>query len=208
MSGPYKLTGRETSYMPQLTIVILQYRPDAAALRRTLASLAMQDTRDFAVVLGDDGSQQDYFAESRAYLAAHGITDVQTAKLIPNGGTVKNAQNALRTAATRWVLMLSPGDFLYDSETVSWWLGRLQADGPRVAFGKQAYFIPGPAPQPTPGETPFDRTPYDPAHYDAKTIRRAAVISNSSPAMLPRQLLIRPKRSRSLTRTGIRMRRT
>ena len=103
MSGPYKLTGRETSYMPQLTIVILQYRPDAAALRRTLASLAMQDTRDFAVVLGDDGSQQDYFAESRAYLAAHGITDVQTAKLIPNGGTVKNAQNALCPAATRWV---------------------------------------------------------------------------------------------------------
>ena len=46
--------------MPQLTIVILQYRPDAAALRRTLASLAMQDTRDFAVVLGDDGSQQDW----------------------------------------------------------------------------------------------------------------------------------------------------
>ena len=40
--------------MPQITIVILQYRPDAAALRRTLASLAMQDTRDFAVVLGDD----------------------------------------------------------------------------------------------------------------------------------------------------------
>lgn len=38
--------------MPQLTIVILQYRPDAGALRRTLAALAMQDTRDFAVVLG------------------------------------------------------------------------------------------------------------------------------------------------------------
>ena len=78
--------------MPQITIVILQYRPDAAALRHTLASLAMQDTRDFAVVLGDDGSAQDYFAESRAYLAAHGITDVQTTKLQPNGGTVKNAR--------------------------------------------------------------------------------------------------------------------
>ena len=157
--------------MPQITIVILQYRPDAAALRRTLASLAMQDTRDFAVVLGDDGSAQDYFAESRAYLAAHGITDVQTTKLQPNGGTVKNARNAVRAAATRWVLMLSPGDFLYDSETLRWWLGRLQADEPRVAFGRQAYFTPDP-PQPTAGETPFDRTPYDPAHYDAKAIRR------------------------------------
>lgn len=157
--------------MPQITIVILQYRPDAAALRRTLASLAMQDTRDFAVVLGDDGSAQDYFAESRAYLAAHGITDVQTTKLQPNGGTVKNARNAVRAAATRWVLMLSPGDFLYDSEMLRWWLGRLQADEPRVAFGRQAYFTPDP-PQPTAGETPFDRTPYDPAHYDAKAIRR------------------------------------
>ena len=147
--------------MPQITIVILQYRPDAAALRRTLASLAMQDTRDFAVVLGDDGSAQDYFAESRAYLAAHGITDVQTTKLQPNGGTVKNARNAVRAAATRWVLMLSPGDFLYDSETLRWWLGRLQADEPRVAFGRQAYFTPDP-PQPTAGETPFDRAPYDP----------------------------------------------
>ena len=131
----------------------------------------MQDTRDFAVVLGDDGSAQDYFAESRAYLAAHGITDVQTTKLQPNGGTVKNARNAVRAAATRWVLMLSPGDFLYDSETLRWWLGRLQADEPRVAFGRQAYFTPDP-PQPTAGETPFDRTPYDPAHYDAKAIRR------------------------------------
>ena len=134
--------------MPQLTIVILQYRPDAGALRRTLAALAMQDTRDFAVVLGDDGSPQDYFAESRAYLAAHGITDVQTVKLMPNGGTVKNMQNALRAVTTRWVLTLSPGDFLYDSETLRWWLGRLQADAPRVAFGRQAYFAPGSDPHP------------------------------------------------------------
>ena len=48
--------------MPQITIVILQYRPDAAALRRTLASLAMQDPRDFAVVLGDDGARREVLA--------------------------------------------------------------------------------------------------------------------------------------------------
>ena len=91
---------------------------------------------------------------------------------MPNGGTVKNMQNALRAVTTRWVLTLSPGDFLYDSETLRWWLGRLQADAPRVAFGRQAYFAPGSDPHPVPGETPFDRTPYDPAHYDARTVRR------------------------------------
>ena len=36
---------------PLLTVLVAQYRPDAAALRRTLASLVLQDTRDFAVVL-------------------------------------------------------------------------------------------------------------------------------------------------------------
>ena len=54
--------------MPLLTVIILQYRPDFAALRRTLASLAMQTTRDFEVVVADDGSEQDYFAETKAYL--------------------------------------------------------------------------------------------------------------------------------------------
>lgn len=155
-----------------LTVLVAQYRPDPAALRRTLASLALQDTRDFAVVLADDGSPRNFFAESRAYLADHGITEVQTVALPQNGGTVCNILHGAQQVATRWVLTLSPGDFLYDDKTISWWLERLQADGPRVAFGRQAYFTPGPPPRPTAGESPFDRTPYDPARYDAKTVKR------------------------------------
>ena len=88
MSGPYKLTGRETSYMPQLTIVILQYRPDAVALRRTLASLAMQDTRDFAVVLGTTAHNRTILPRA-APTWRPTASPMQTAKLIPNGGTVK-----------------------------------------------------------------------------------------------------------------------
>lgn len=155
-----------------LTVLVAQYRPDPAALRRTLASLVLQDTRDFAVVLADDGSPQDFFAESRAYLAAHGIRNVQTVKMPQNGGTVLNILGGVQRVATRWVLTISPGDFLYDDRTLSWWLERLQADAPRVAFGRQAYFTPGNPPRPTAGETPFDRTPYDPARYDAKTVKR------------------------------------
>lgn len=155
-----------------LTVLVAQYRPDAAALRRTLASLALQDTRDFAVMLADDGSPQNYFGQSKAWLAARGIHDVQTAALEQNGGTVRNLIHGLESVSTRWVLTLSPGDYLYDSATLSWWLARLQADQPQVAFARQAYYTPEPEPRPAPGETPFDRTPYDPAHYDARTIKR------------------------------------
>ena len=44
-----------------LTILVAQYRPDPAALRRTLASLVMQDTRAFGVILADDGSPEPCF---------------------------------------------------------------------------------------------------------------------------------------------------
>ena len=157
---------------PLLTVLVAQYRPDAAALRRTLASLVLQDTRDFAVVLADDGSPEPYFAESTAYLTAHGITEVQTAAMAKNGGTVCNILNGLQKIATRWVLTISPGDYLYDAGTLRWWLEQLQADQPRVAFGRQAYYTPGPEPRPAPGETPFDRTPYAPDHYDGATVKR------------------------------------
>lgn len=155
-----------------LTILVAQYRPDPAALRRTLASLVMQDTRAFGVILADDGSPEPCFEQSRAYLAAGGITEVQTSPMAENGGTVRNVLCAAQKVRTRWVLTLSPGDYLYDAGTVSWWLERLQADAPRVAFARQAYYTPQPAPAPAPGETPFDRTPYDPARYDAAAVKR------------------------------------
>ena len=71
-----------------LSIILAQYYPDKTQLRHTLDSLLIQDTYDFELIIADDGSPQDYWDDTRAYLAAHGITDVQTAKLIPNGGTV------------------------------------------------------------------------------------------------------------------------
>lgn len=113
-----------------LTVLVAQYRPDPQALRRTLASLAMQTTRDFAVVLADDGSPQNFFADSQAYLAEHGITAVQTVAMPENGGTVCNILHAAQKVSTRWILTLSPGDYLYDQDTLAWWLQRLQTDAP------------------------------------------------------------------------------
>ena len=97
--------------MPLLTVIVLQYRPDFTALRRTLASLAMQTTRDFEVIVADDGSEQDYFAETKAYLEAHGIRPAAFVKAEKNGGTVKNLLGGLRKATGRWVFAPSPGDY-------------------------------------------------------------------------------------------------
>ena len=60
-----------------LSIILAQYYPDKTQLRHTLDSLLMQDTYDFELIIADDGSPEDYWDDTRAYLAAQGFTNVK-----------------------------------------------------------------------------------------------------------------------------------
>lgn len=119
-----------------LSILLVQYRPDEGELRRTLASLLRQSCRDFELVVADDGSDEDFFPLTRKILAESGFTGAKFVKLTPNGGTVKNVLNGAKQAAGKWVFTVSPGDYLYDADTVAWLLEVLRRDAPRVAFGR------------------------------------------------------------------------
>ena len=82
-----------------LSILLVQYRPDEGELRRTLASLLRQSCRDFELVVADDGSDEDFFPLTRKILAENGFTGAKFVKLTPNGGTVKNVLNGAKQAA-------------------------------------------------------------------------------------------------------------
>ena len=123
-----------------LSILLVQYRPDEGELRRTLASLLRQSCRDFELVVADDGSDEDFFPLTRKILAENGFTGAKFVKLTPNGGTVKNVLNGAKQAAGKWVFTVSPGDYLYDADTVVWLLEVLRRDAPRVAFGRLACY--------------------------------------------------------------------
>ena len=155
-----------------LSILLVQYRPDEGELRRTLASLLRQSCRDFELVVADDGSDEDFFPLTRKILAENGFTGAKFVKLTPNGGTVKNVLNGAKQAVGKWVFTVSPGDYLYDADTVAWLLEVLRRDAPRVALAAGLLRDRNGAPIQCPGDAPFDRTPYRPGTYDAKTAKR------------------------------------
>ena len=161
-----------------LSIILAQYYPDKTQLRHTLDSLLLQDTYDFELIIADDGSPEDYWQDTQAYLARHGFTNVKLSKNAVNKGTVSNMRNAVELASGQWIAGISPGDYVYDSTTIRWVLEMLRRDKPRVAFGKSAYYRQEPDGTlvQLPGETPFDRTPYDANHYDNKKIRRNVLL--------------------------------
>ena len=94
----------------------------------------------FELVVADDGSDEDFFPLTRKILAENGFTGAKFVKLTPNGGTVKNVLNGAKQAAGKWVFTVSPGDYLYDADTVAWLLEVLRRDAPRVAFGRLACY--------------------------------------------------------------------
>ena len=93
-----------------LSIILAQYYPDKTQLRHTLDSLLMQDTYDFELIIADDGSPEDYWNDTRAYLAAHGFTNGRRSKNKMNQGTVTNMLHAVELASGQWIAGISPGD--------------------------------------------------------------------------------------------------
>ncbi len=119
-----------------LSILLVQYRPDEGELRRTLASLLRQSCRDFELVVADDGSDEDFFPLTRKILAENGFTGAKFVKLTPNGGTVKNVLNGARRQPGKSGIHRLAGGYLYDADTVAWLLNlapRCPAGSPLAA---------------------------------------------------------------------------
>ena len=85
-----------------LSILLVQYRPDEGELRRTLASLLRQSCRDFELVVADDGSDEDFFPLTRKILAENGFTGAKFVKLTPNGGVAAGSLAPRCPAGCLW----------------------------------------------------------------------------------------------------------
>lgn len=154
-----------------LSIVVVQYEPDRAALERTLLSILTQDDQDFELIIADDGSRNKRFDSTRALLNKYG-REAQLLTLPENRGTVWNLWNGVSHAGGTWVYAISPGDYLYDAGTVRWIKACCRRDDVWAAFGKAAYYTQEPQLRQLPGQTPFDRSCYSAEHYRPQTIKR------------------------------------
>ena len=120
-----------------LSIVVVQYEPDRAALERTLLSILTQDDQDFELIIADDGSRNKRFDSTRALLNKYG-REAQLLTLPENRGTVWNLWNGVSHAGGTWVYAISPGDYLYDAGTVRGGKACGRSDDGWAAFGTAA----------------------------------------------------------------------
>ena len=106
------------STLPFFSVLMLTYNSSWDKTRQTLYSVLVQKDVSFEIIIADDGSDENNFEKIREYLAAWDFTTYYLVANEQNQGIVRNFNSGLVLCKGEYIKPLSPGDFLYDENTL------------------------------------------------------------------------------------------
>lgn len=126
--------------MAIVTVCVLTYNPDWIKFRNTLKSIICQKGVDFDIVISDDGSKNNCFDKAEKYLKENNFSAYCFIANKQNQGTVKNTISALQTIKSKYVKLISPGDFLYDETVLAKFTDFAEKNPAAAYFGNAVYY--------------------------------------------------------------------
>jgi len=126
--------------MFKIAVLLVTYNPDWNKFRRTLYSIISQKNVEISLIIADDGSENDCFDFAEGYLKNNGFTSYKFVKNIKNLGTVKNILSGLSIINEKYVKLISPGDFLYDEDTLAEFCDFAEKNPAAFYFGNMFYY--------------------------------------------------------------------
>ena len=123
-----------------ISVVVLTYNPDLNDLKKTLRSIMLQDGVDFEIVIADDGSKNNLSEEIKQYFAKFGFTRYQLALNEVNHGTVINVISGVEKSSGKYIKLISPGDYLYDTDTLKVMFDFAEKNNAPMVFGDILFF--------------------------------------------------------------------
>lgn len=126
--------------MPLVTVCVLTYNPDWTKFRNTLKSIICQKGVDFDIVISDDGSKYNCFDKAEEYLKENNFSGYRFIANEQNQGTVKNVISALQHTESKYIKLISPGDFLYDENVLAKFTDFAEKNPAATYFGNAVYY--------------------------------------------------------------------
>ena len=104
--------------MKEVSVVVVTYNSLYEKLEYTLQSVIWQQNVDFEIIIADDGSKS--FDKERVvnWFDSKGFKDYKLVLNKENQGTMKNFISGWKAATGKYVKELSPGDLLYNKNTL------------------------------------------------------------------------------------------
>lgn len=129
---------REKKY--EVSVVVLTYHPDWNSLQLTLASILAQKEIHLQIVVADDGSINNCFAQIKGYFAEKHFTDYELVTAEHNRGTVENLKAGLEVCEGDYVKAISPGDLLYGLDVLHAWYALCKKNAWIYSFCNCVYY--------------------------------------------------------------------
>lgn len=119
----------------EISVVVLTYNPNWNKLRATLQSILQQENIDIEIIISDDGSKNDCRNDVEDFFEVNNFCNYTFLSSDVNMGTCQNVYKAINVCKGEYIKLISPGDFLYNSTTLSLWYNFLQSKNQKVSFG-------------------------------------------------------------------------
>lgn len=124
----------------EVSVLILTYHSDYIKLIYTINSILAQEYVKIQIVISDDGSEYLYKNELEEYFKEKNFTDYIICPPHENTGTVKNFIRGLEYCEGVYVKPISPGDFIYQKNTIREWVDFLVMNNAVLSFGETIYY--------------------------------------------------------------------
>ncbi len=123
-----------------VSVVVLTYNFDYAKLFCTLKSVISQKGLKFEVIVSDDASDDFNEEKIKEWFHNNNFSDYKIATRCKNQGTVGNLNDALFLCCAKYVKLISPGDLLYDVNTLKKLLDFSENNQCGICFGDCIYY--------------------------------------------------------------------
>lgn len=124
----------------EVSVIMATFNPEWDKCVFTLNSIIKQKNINIELIIVDDGSSDNLFEHYKAYFVENHFADYKLIVQDKNRGTVKNYYDGLMTASGRFVKLISPGDALFNENTLAEWVKYLKVGGRKWSFAEAVYY--------------------------------------------------------------------
>lgn len=124
----------------EITVLLAQYNPNYKKIEATLHSILIQKKVNFEIIICDDGSTNNCFERIELYFKKWNFQNYKLVCLKQNAGTVKNLIHGAKEATGEYIKLISPGDYLYDENTLHEICNFMNKQKAKIAFGNVVKF--------------------------------------------------------------------
>ncbi len=130
----------EQNYKYEISVIMVSYNPSLIKLIKTINSVICQKDICLQFIICDDGSAHNYFSEIEKYLSEKRFNDYKLVGSDINNGTVINFYRGLLVAEGKYIKAISPGDYLYNDNTLCNWLKFMNKHNIDMSFGHAVFY--------------------------------------------------------------------